>query len=871
MSVPRATMRLQFHRGFTFADAVLLVEYLARLGISHVYASPIMTARPGSIHGYDTIDPTRINPELGGEEGFVQLVSALRRHGMGIIVDIVPNHMAIGSGNPWWMDVLAAGRTSRYAKYFDIEWEPANLHLRGKVLLPVLGRPYGEALAAGEITLQIDETQVFVRYFDHVFPLAGSAAPVVRNAWPDAFDPALPEGRARLHELLEEQYYRLAWWRSANDEINWRRFFDINELVALRVEVDEVFEAVHRTVLSLYARGLIDGVRVDHIDGLALPGDYCRKLRARLAELEGQRPADVPAGPAYFIVEKILSRGEQLRPAWQTDGTTGYDFMDEVNALQHDPDGEQPLTELWERLSGRPGDFDVEEELARRQILERSFSAQRESAVRAFYVTAQSELATRDISWSAIRRCLTEILAHFPVYRIYTRAQHAIADDLESISHAISCAKRTCLAVDIWLIEKIGAWLGGRRIRSDNDPLQNIALARFQQLSAPLCAKAVEDTAFYRYGRLISRNDVGFDVRQFASTADEFHDKMKRRATDYPHAMLATATHDHKRGEDVRARLAVVSELPVDWTKALQRWIERGGGLYADRENAALPAAGDLAILFQTIVGAWPLTLRPNDAGGLAAYGRRIAAWQQKALREAKLHSDWAVPNEAYEGAADDFIARLFRGPSELLDEVADFAHRIAPAGAVNGLAQVLIKLTAPGVPDIYQGTDYWDFSLVDPDNRAPVDFAARQQLCDALPVEELTANWIDGRIKQYVIARILAVRKKQPELFSRGTYVPLQAVGQKADHVVSFARQLNDSHIIVAFCRWPAHLLSRDGTLGVPASDWGDTSLIIPDDFHAAFANPLTFEEEISLGQKTAVAQVFDKLPIAILTKHSH
>ena len=283
MSVPRATMRLQFHRGFTFADAVPLVEYMARLGISHVYASPIMTARPGSMHGYDTIDPTRINPELGGEEGFVQLVAALRRHGMGIVIDIVPNHMATGSGNPWWMDVLAAGRTSRYAKYFDIEWEPANLHLRGKVLLPVLGRPYGEALAAGEITLQIDETQVCVRYFDHVFPLAGSAGAIVRNAWPDTFDPALPDGRARLHELLEEQYYRLAWWRSANDEINWRRFFDINELVALRMEADEVFEAVHRTVFALYARGLIDGVRVDHIDGLALPGDYCRKLRARLA------------------------------------------------------------------------------------------------------------------------------------------------------------------------------------------------------------------------------------------------------------------------------------------------------------------------------------------------------------------------------------------------------------------------------------------------------------------------------------------------------------------------------------------------------------------------------------------------------------
>ncbi len=590
-----------------------------------------------------------------------------------------------------------------------------------------------------------------------------------------------------------------------------------------------MFEAVHRTVFALYASGLIDGVRVDHIDGLALPGDYCRKLRARLAELEGQRPADVPGGRAYFIVEKILSRGEPLRQAWQTDGTTGYDFMDEVNALQHDPDGEGPLTELWEQVSGRPGDFDVEEELARRQILDRSFSAQRESTVRALYVIAQSELATRDISWSAIRRCLTEILAHFPVYRIYTRAQHASADDLEFISQAVSRAKRTCLAVDVWLIEKLGTWLAGERMRADNDPLQNIALARFQQLSSPLCAKAVEDTAFYRFGRLISRNDVGFDVRQFASTAGEFHGKMKRRAADYPHAMLATATHDHKRGEDVRARLAVLSELADDWATALQRWIEHSGGLSTDNDNAVLPAAGDLAILFQTIVGAWPLTLRPDDAGGLAAYGKRIAAWQQKALREAKLHSDWAAPNEAYERAAGEFIARLFRAPSELLNEVADFVHRIAPPGAVNGLAQALIKLTAPGVPDIYQGTDYWDFSLVDPDNRAAVDFAARQKLCGALSLDELQTNWIDGRIKQHVIARILAVRKQESELFSRGAYVPLQTTGPMADHVVAFARQLHDSHIIVAFSRWPAHLLAGDGTLSVPPSRWGDTYLEIP------------------------------------------
>ena len=378
MSLPHATMRLQFHRGFTFADARSLAPYFASLGISHIYASPIMTARPGSPHGYDVVDPTRVNPELGGEADLLRLVKELRRHDLGLIVDIVPNHMAVGSGNRWWTDVLARGRESRYAKYFDIDWNPPNSDLRGKLLMPVLGRPYGEALDGGEITLDRgdDASAFIIRYFDHVFPIA--AGDLAADTALSDFDPAVSRGRARLHELLERQHYRLAWWRLANDEINWRRFFDINELAALRVEDEEVFEAVHATVLRLYAEGVIDGLRIDHIDGLSQPEAYCRKLRARLSALDEKRPVHAPPGPAYLVVEKILAHDEVLPKTWLTDGTTGYDFMDQVSALQHDPAGERPLTELWHRVSGRPADFDSEEELARRQILERSFSAQRE-------------------------------------------------------------------------------------------------------------------------------------------------------------------------------------------------------------------------------------------------------------------------------------------------------------------------------------------------------------------------------------------------------------------------------------------------------------------------------------------------------------
>jgi (1->4)-alpha-D-glucan 1-alpha-D-glucosylmutase len=868
MSVPRATMRLQFHRGFGFADAVPLVGYFAALGISHLYASPIMTARPGSMHGYDAVDPTRINPELGGEEEFRRLVAELRRHEMGVIIDIVPNHMAIGSDNPWWMEVLAGGRTSRHAKFFDIDWDPVSLHLRGKVLLPVLGRPYGEALAAGELRLDCDADEPFIRYFDHKFPLADADAHVVRLGSTDAFDPASANGRQHLHELLEEQYYRLAWWRLANDEINWRRFFDINELVALRVEVDEVFEAVHATVFSLYAQGLIDGVRVDHIDGLAQPGDYCRKLRARLRELEVKRPAAAPKGRAFFVVEKILSRGEELRQAWATDGTTGYDFMNDVNALQHDSSGEQVFTELWEHISGRPGAFDAEEELARRQILNRSFSAQLEGAVRSIYLIAQSDLATRDISWSAIRRCLTEILAHFPVYRIYARVEQAALADLNFLSRAVERAKKTCLPTDVWLVEKLGAWLVGRRMRAGDDLLQNVALARFQQLSAPLCAKAVEDTAFYRYGRLISRNDVGFDVRQFSASPSAFHDTLQARAAAFPHTMLATATHDHKRGEDVRARLAVLSEFAAEWKNALVRWLEVSNPHCATIDGAAAPTKGDRAILFQTLVGAWPMTLTDTDKAGLASFAVRIAAWQQKALREAKLHTDWSAPNDAYESAAASFVDWLLSGSADLLKEVGDFARRLSPAGAVNGLAQMLIKLTAPGVCDIYQGREYWDLSLVDPDNRAAVDFALRQNKLATASLDELAGHWVDGRLKQYVLARTLAVKKNRPEIFSEGDYVPLEVIGRMSKRLVAFARVSGVSSTITVVSRLVGRLLTQNNGLNVLPSLWDDTVIKIPDVIQGSFSDAFVPDRRLLIGAEVRPGELFAALPIAFVAR---
>lgn len=867
MNAPRATLRLQMHRGFTFAQAAAVAPYLASLGISHVYSSPIMTARPGSLHGYDTIDATRVNPELGGEDGLRRLVHELRRHDLGLIVDIVPNHMAVGSGNAWWLDVLARGRNSRYAKYFDIDWTPGDPRLHGKVLLPILGRPYGEALAAGEITLRLNAAGVpAVRYFDHEFPLALDCADGVRSGSLDAFAANAAGGRERLHELLQRQHYRLAWWRCANDEINWRRFFDINELAAVRVEDDEVFEAVHAALFRLYAAGLVDGVRVDHIDGLSRPEKYCRQLRARLRELEKERPAGCPPGPAYLVVEKILAHDEELPTSWETDGTTGYDFMDEINALQHDGAAARPLAELWKKISGRPEDFKTEEEKARREILQRSFSSQLEATLDSLTSIAQGDLKTRDVSRSALRRGLTEILVRFPVYRIYAQVGHGTQADAAVLSRAVARAKQSCLASDRWVVDLLGHWLSGERIRPDADASQGVALTRFEQLSAPLSAKAVEDTAFYRYGRLLSRNDVGFDPARFACSADEFHARMQSRRRHFPHALLATATHDHKRGEDVRARLAVLSEIADEWSAVLQRWLALSAAQFRPAGGEPTFDAADRAMVFQTLVGAWPMGLTPADRQALDGFAKRIAEWQRKALREAKTRSDWSAPNETYEHAADEFAAWLFAAPASLLTEIADFARRISPAGAVNSLGQVLAKLTAPGVPDIYQGTEYWDLSLVDPDNRAPVDFAARQQSMAAQEAVPMAARWADGRLKQVVIARVLAVRKTAPSLFADGDYLPLQIDGPLAAHVIAFARTLHGAAAVTVFCRHPARLLGAERGLAIPPERWKDTRILLPPEIRAEDFFDVVSGKQTSASGTLGVARILADMPVALL-----
>lgn len=830
-TIPRATARLQLHKDFTLDDAAATVPYYAALGISHLYASPILQARAGSTHGYDTVSHERVNPELGGEDALRRLVAELRRHGMALLLDIVPNHMGVGGDdNAVWLEVLAHGPQGRYAKFFDVDWNAEDPALRGKMLAPFLGRPYGEALAEGELKLaEKGPTGLALDYFDNLFPIRPEDVARAKADLP-AYDPATPEGQARLHELLENQHFRLSHWKLASDEINWRRFFDVTGLGGVRVEVPEVFEESHATILRLYAEGLIDGLRIDHVDGLAQPGAYCRKLRRCMETAARRRPADAPKVEPYIIVEKILAPGEPMPDDWRVDGTSGYDFMDQVGAVLHDPAGEAPLSALWREVSGSARDFPAEERIARRQILRDNLAAERESCARALHAIARSSTMTRDIPLAAIRRVLTEVLVHFPVYRTYTRAGRATSQDATMLARAVGRARANLPRAEHTVLDHLHHWLGEERIRAlppADRALRLVARVRFQQLSSPTAAKSVEDTAFYRYGRLLSRNEVGSHPDQFSLAPAGFHAACAERGARYPGALLATATHDHKRGEDLRMRLAVLSEIPEEWGTALRGWMDTAAPFFAELETGPAPEAGEAAMLFQMLVASWPLGLASTDRAGIEAWTERLAGWQQKAMREAKRRTGWGAPDEEYEQASRDFLDSVLAADSPLLAPLAAFAARIAPAGAAKGLAQTVLRLTTPGVPDLYQGTEYWDESLVDPDNRRPVDFDARRASLQA-PLAEALPAWRDGRVKQGVIRALLHLRAASPEVFAAGDYQPVEVTGPRGAEVLAFQRGQDDRAVLVVVPLRAAAVAAE--TLAFPAGHFAGTRLVMPE-----------------------------------------
>ena len=906
---PRATYRLQFHAGFRFTDATALVPYLASLGISHVYASPYLRARAGSLHGYDIVDHAGINPEIGTLDEYRAFVAVLRAHGMGHILDFVPNHMGVGGDdNAWWLDLLTWGEESHYNDYFDVDWRPVRAELRGKVLLPFLGQQYGEVLDAGELRWEYVDGGFALRYFEHRFPLAPpSYALVLAGAEPPSlasFAPlfaaletmpdriarrdaaaslrrllaetesanarervelldaqrATPGGKALIEHVIEVQHWRPASWKVAAEEINYRRFFDINGLAALRMENANCFGDAHRLVFELIGRGDVDGLRIDHVDGLFDPIGYCELLRER-AQLLGL--------PMYLVIEKILAANQVLLERWRVDGTTGYEFMNAVTGLAVDARNERPITRVYQRFTRDVLPFDEVAYRSKRRVLETALSGELNVLALRLDRLAQRDPHTRDFTLGALRRALLEAIASFPIYRTYVTGAAVDPADRRYIERAIAAARArdpSNEGSDYAFLRRV--LLAEHHDDAIRERYVDFAM-RFQQLTAPVTAKGIEDTAFYRSVRLSALNEVGGDPSRFGTSVDEFHLQSARRAAFHPHGLLATATHDMKRGEDVRARLVAISEVPDRWRLALSRWSR----LNRKHRGPVTPLAEYAT--YQTLLGAWPIELLDGDldATALSAFADRIVAYTIKASREAKLHTSWINPDADYERALEDFVRAILdpaRAP-EFLETFARGARSLAATGMVNGLAQVVLKATAPGVPDTYQGTELWDLSLVDPDNRRPVDFAARAQALRELDAalaggtprdvlaRELLAHWPDGRIKLYVLSTLL--RHRAAAAWPDDAYTPLRATGERAEHVVAYAR----GTAIVIVPRMVRTLSAEEFPLG---NIWVDTMLVLPDEGAARYRDVLTSRALDADGEALPLAAILRTLPVAVLER---
>jgi (1->4)-alpha-D-glucan 1-alpha-D-glucosylmutase len=942
-TVPRATYRLQFHQGFGFEDARRVVPYLAALGISHVYASPLTMARPGSTHGYDVIDFNRLNPELGDDAAFDALIAELHRHEMGLLLDFVPNHMGVGSDNPWWLDVLEWGPLSPYATFFDIDWEASARGIRGKVTLPVLGDQYGKVLEAGELRLQFDGAAgtFHVAYYDERFPIAARRYPQLLHAtaslldregatlfeladkfavlgaddatleqWAvrrqeafalkgalaeaasepgarDALDaavaalngtPGLPETFEPLHALLEDQAYRLAYWRVASSEINYRRFFDINQLAGLRMERGEVFEATHRLLLRLIAEGKVQGVRLDHIDGMYDPRGYCQRLLARVADVvaesgSNERPEINPRGgrPIYLLVEKILAHHENLREDLPVAGTTGYDFVNLVNGLFVDPAAERAMTATYHRFIDRELEFDQVVLAAKEQILRYSLNSELHVLGHEFHRLAQESWTTRDFTLTGLREALADIVTRFPVYRTYITDDSVTPDDRRDLDWAVGRARKETALVDHTVLDFLHAALStdliGTRGYERSDVIATAM--HFQQLTGPVMAKSLEDTAFYRYNRLVSLNEVGGEPNHFGVSVAAFHHLVQQQQRHHPAAMRASATHDHKRGEDVRARLNVLSELPQEWRRVVGRWARLNRFKRRELEGQRIPGRNDEYLLYQALIGAWPLEIDNPEHPDLGDFAERIVAYMIKASREAKVRTSWTAPDADYEAGLERFIRRILdpREGRAFLTDLLAIEPRIALVGAVNGLAQTLLKLTVPGVPDTYQGCELWDLTLVDPDNRRPIDYDLRHAYLEQeVEPATLLTHWRDGRIKQHVVALALALRRHHPELFAAGSYEPLQVSGNLSDRAIAFARRLEQTTLIVIVPRLIAALLQERDRPCPPVGAWGDACVALPEGFSGNLIDQLTGKPAVTGSGTIAIGDALAELPVAML-----
>jgi (1->4)-alpha-D-glucan 1-alpha-D-glucosylmutase len=861
--VPRATYRFQLNKDFRFRDAIALVPYLAALGVSHVYASPFLMARPGSAHGYDIVDHGRVNPEIGTEAELDELIAALQARGMGMVLDIVPNHMGVLRGdNAWWLDVLEKGQASPYAKFFDIDWNPAKPELRGKVLLPVLGNHYGEVLEKNELKLVKEKGAWRIAYFDHRFPLNKKSSKEINVK-------KISKDSLAMHRLLEQQHYRLAFWRVASDEINYRRFFEITDLAALRVEDRDVFEATHAYIARLCRRRGVDGLRVDHPDGLADPRTYFERLR----ELCGR------CGTPWIVVEKIVASHETLPADWPVHGTTGYRFANLLTGLFVDGNAKERFDRIYRHFTGEQRSFDDIAYASRMLIMNTTLAAELDMLSTRLARIAAGNRNTRDYTRGGLRKALAEIAAHFPVYRSYITARGASDTDRRHIGWAVGKARRASYLADPSVFEFIRSLLL-LEIAPKEKPRQQAMLdfaMRFQQFTAPVVAKGDEDTAFYRYHRLIALNEVGNDPREFGFSLKAFHAASEDRAKNWAHTMIASSTHDTKRSEDARARLGVLSEMASTWRLMLRRWslMNRsarsevaGASAPSEVTGARAPSAGDEYLYYQALLAIWPD--RIPDQAALKDLHDRLQGYMLKAAREAKLRTSWINPDEEYEAALGRFVSESFRNELFLKD-LNEALARLARLGMLVGLSQAVIKAASPGVPDYYQGTELWDFSLVDPDNRRPVDYALRAKLLASLDKKSFSPKGLleelaDGRAKLHVISKGLSIRQELRELFYAPAYVPLYADSGREENLCAFALQSGRQAVIAVAPRLFAGLMQEGDLAPIGARVWGESRLSLPESLSGEFVNVLT--EEKHKGSSLRVADLLAVFPVALLVR---
>lgn len=915
-AIPVATYRLQLTADFNFDAAAAVVPYLKSLGISHVYASPFLKARKGSTHGYDIVDHAQLNPELGGEAGFERLSAALKKNDLGLILDFVPNHVGVHfADNPWWLDVLEWGPASPHAVSFDIDWDTLPYRARGGVLLPIIGSSYGQALDNGEIELRYDaaEGSFSAWYFEHRLPIAperygeilrtvvkhadaaGSAAgkqilelasrykglrhpdrkeaPEFKKTLAaiegaaeiierglDAYraKPDRPAQIQTLHNLLERQHYKLGQWRLASSEINYRRFFDVNTLAGLRVEDAGTFDAIHRLVKKLIVEDKLQGLRLDHIDGLRDPAQYFQRLRRLIRDAQRD-----PSQPFYVVIEKILGEDEKLVNLSGVHGTTGYEWLNAITQVLVDDKGLEPLDEVWRQISNQSPKFDPVLKQAKHRVLDTLLLSEFTVLTRLLARIAGGHYSTRDFSADTLRQAFELYVLHFPVYRTYLTASGPTALDRELISHTIEKARADWFGADEGLFDFLHDALTLDLLKPGGPAHSKPRVRRFalkvQQFTGPTMAKSLEDTAFYRYHRLLALNEVGGDPSAPAMPVETFHHLMRVRAKDWPHGMTATATHDTKRGEDARARLLALAELPGEWASAVSRWkLMNAPHLVVDGEMRA-PSAAFEYMLYQALLGAWQEGERDDS------FLQRMQAYALKASREGKQETSWLNPNEAYEKGVHLFLERILdpAQSGEFLTTLQAFAARVSLLGALNSLSQITLKATIPGVPDFYQGTEFWDFSLVDPDNRRPVDFEKRSA---ALPKLEdpnwkaLAENFSDGEIKLAWTRELLKHRNDHADIFANGTYEPLELTGSHSDHVIAFARRYQGKAVIVAVGR-TLSTMTHGGRNWPQAEAW-EGAIVVPG---------YSFDGVKGTTLEWPLSQAFEQMPVAVRTASYH